>query len=152
MITRSSRANVAIRVSAVALVAALSLGRAVAYADVAGAATPAGRATAARPAELKRTPPRPRTPAADGASLYACHPKEDLSCTVIHETPKGIVVVTFRPTGAKETRVWSVVNAPAEPGSASTGGTIYVVPGEARPVSDVQAAPQVSENSAPILD
>jgi hypothetical protein len=147
MINRSTRVDVTIVASAVALVAAL-FGQAAAYADVAEAAPLNG----SRLAKLKHTPPHTRVPTTDGASLYACHPKDDLSCTVIRETAKGIVVVTFRPTGAKETRVWSVVNAPAQPGSGSTGGTIYVVPGAARPVSDVQPPTQFSDNGAPILD
>jgi hypothetical protein len=150
----SSRANATTVVSALALLAAVSFGHAVARADAIQPTKPAERSPGPQVAEATKAAPAPRARprANDVASLYACHPHDDLSCTVIHETAQGIVVVTFRPTGAKETRVWSVVNAPAEPGSASAGGTIYVVPGASRPVSDVQPPTQFSDNSAPILD
>jgi hypothetical protein len=147
-----NRARTTALVHAFTLVATLSIGQAVARAD-APAPTPAGEGAAARRAGVKHSPAaRAHEGATDDQTLYTCHPKEDLSCTVIHETTRGIVVVTFRPTGAREKRVWSVVNAPAEPSSASTGGTIYVVPATSRPVSDVQPTTQISENSSPILD
>jgi hypothetical protein len=135
---------------ALTLFAALALGgqRAQAKAPVPAAAMP--KAAAPR-ADAKKIATRPR--AADDSSLYTCHPGEDLSCTVIHETAKGVVVVTFRPSGAKETREWSVVNEPSTPGGASDGGTIYIVPSAgAQPISDVHRGAQSSSNNAPILD
>jgi hypothetical protein len=141
---------------ALALVAAVTFGEASADAKVSEpAAASAPKAVAAR-TEVKKPPP-PRARPADNRDayahdLYACHPKEDLACTVVHETAKGVVVVTFRPAGAGESRVWSVVNAPAAPG-ATSGGTIYVVPSAAaQPVSDVRPELKLSANDAPILD
>jgi hypothetical protein len=137
-------------VQAFALVVTLSVGQAIARAD---APAPAAPASAAPKAAIKHSPPaRAHGATADDQSLYACHPKEDLSCTVIHETPQGIVVVTFRPSGAKEKREWSVVNAPAEGSGSSTGGTIYVVPGSAPTATVAQPTAHSSDSSAPILD
>jgi hypothetical protein len=136
-------------VQAFALVVPLCVGQAVARAD-APAPTAQG---AARKSAIKHSPPgRAHEASGDDLSLYACHPNDDLSCTVIHETAKGIVVVTFRPTGAKEKREWSVVNAPAEASGSSTGGTIYVVPGSAPTATVAQPATHSSENNTPILD
>jgi hypothetical protein len=147
-----SRAHTTAFVQAFALVATLYIGQEVARAD-APAPTPPAQGAAARKAATKHSPPvRAHEASAGDQSLYACHPKEDLSCTVIHETTQGIVVVTFRPTGAKEKREWSVVNAPAEASESSTGGTIYVVPGSAPTATVAQPTTRFSENNTPILD
>ena len=145
------RAHTTALVHAFALVVTLTIGQAVARAD---ATAPAALAPAARKPAVKRTPPaRAHETSVDDQSLYACHPKEDLSCTVIHETPQGIVVVTFRPTGAKEKREWSVVNAPAEASAGpSAGGTIYVVPGAAPTATVAQPTTRSSDNNTPIID
>ena len=149
MFARSTRTVVT--TVALALIVAVTVGGASADAKVSEPVAPAAPkvAPAARAEVKKPAPPRARP--AEDRDLYACHPKEDLACTVVHETAKGVVVVTFRPTGAGEARVWSVVNAPAAPG-ATSGGTIYVVPSAAQPASDVRPALKLSANDAPILD
>jgi hypothetical protein len=147
MFARSRRA-VATSV-ALTLIATLAVGEQHAHAKSPAPAAP--KVAAPRASDTQKVAARPR--AADDRELYTCHPGEDLSCTVIHETAKGVVVVTFRPVGAKELREWTVVNEPATPGGGSSGGTIYIVPtAEAQPVSDVHPRARISSNDAPILD
>ena len=157
MPTRTPRVDVTICAGALALGAALLGPASSARAEGSPPPAPPARAVAPRAPDVKRTPPPPAPPArarsAVARSLYGCHPGEDLACTVIHETAEGVVVVTFRPTGTKDARVWSVVNAPAESNAGSSGGTIYIVPGgSARQVSEVQPAVMLSTNGAPIID
>jgi hypothetical protein len=149
MIARSFRTAAAtFTLSTAVALAALAVGQADAIAKDMEPAPAASKPAAPRAETAKKVPPR--APATDDRNPYACHPKQDLACTVVHETAQGIVVVTFRPSGVKEPHVWSVVNAP---GAASAGGTIYIVPGaDAQPVSELRAPVRVSANFSPIID
>ncbi|MDB4980438.1 MAG: hypothetical protein JWM82_1190 [Myxococcales bacterium] len=103
---------------------------------------------AARPAAPNRPAPAPK---AQTDAPYGCHPGRDLSCTVIHETASGVVVVTFRPTRAKTAHAWSVVNVPERSGNEPAGGTIYIVPAS-QPAPQVSSSMMFSANESPIID
>jgi hypothetical protein len=127
------------------------------------AATPAptaapATATAAAPATATfaaRTPAvRPRPAPEPAPDPYRCHPAEDISCTVVRETPLGTVIVTLRPSGTvAKPAAWSVVSGapPGPAGAAAIGGTIYVVPASS---ADPRILPPLPgpANGAPILD
>jgi hypothetical protein len=133
-----------------ALVAVLGAADRPAHAKDAEPKAAPAKAAPAPSSEVKKAPPRPR--ATNDSDLYACHPKQDLACTIVHETANGVVVVTFRPSGAKNARVWSVVNAGAAPAADAAGGTIYIVPKDEPARSDNGLPIQLSSNDSPILD
>ncbi|HEY2730995.1 MAG TPA: hypothetical protein VGK52_13720 [Polyangia bacterium] len=153
MSARSPRVDFTSFAGVLALGAALLGPQAAARADESPPAAPPARAAAPRAAELKHAPPAPpaapRPRRAETRTVDGCHPGEDLACTVIHETADGVIVMTFRPTNAKNAPNWSVVNEPAEGNAGSSGGTIYIVPsGGSRQLSSVT----LSTNGAPIID
>jgi hypothetical protein len=95
-------------------------------------------------------PPAPRPP-----DPYRCHPKEDIACTVVRETARGMVIVTLRPSAAKSRpAAWSVVSGPPPGIPEAAGGTVYVVPTIQWP-SEARTSQQpivATANGAPILD
>jgi hypothetical protein len=110
---------------------------------------------------LAERPPDAR-PAA-GSDLDAperCRPEQDIACTIVRETRRGVVVVTFRPAAAGlERAAWSVISGAPAGGSAggTPGGTIYVVPALAQnqtpPPSPNSLALNIPlPNGAPIID
>ena len=104
------------------------------------------------------TPPQPPPPlpaAPRPPNPYGCHPKEDIACTVVHETAQGMVIVTLRPAAAKSRpAVWSVVSGPPPGTPEAAGGTVYVVPTIQWPSVARASRPPVmaSEDGTPILD
>jgi hypothetical protein len=95
-------------------------------------------------------PPRPVRP----PDPYRCRPSEDIACTVVRETPSGIVIMTMRsPGAAARPVVWSVVSGRPPGAPDLEGGTVYVVP-TSPPYPEARATlpPLGPANGAPILD
>jgi hypothetical protein len=130
------------------LVAVLAVVPARAHAKDASPPAAARKAEAPSAVDKRKATPRPPRDAADG--LYGCRLQEDLACTVVHETAKGVVVVTFQPAGMRDGRTWSVVNVPTG-GASTSGGTIYIVPEATQPTPE-RPPLRVSSNNALILD
>lgn len=94
---------------------------------------------------------------ADG-DAYRCHPNEDIACTVVRETARGVTVTTMRPgRSPSQAASWSVVRG-APPGAvAYPGGIIYVVPTTSPAPSAFQGLAETIEsaytaNNSPILE
>jgi hypothetical protein len=115
-----------------------------AEADPARARPPAARVSAPTPA-----PASPRTAAGAAQALPGCDPINDVSCTVIRETPDGTVVTTvvFR-KGGPLPAVWTPSRGAAAP--PAVDGTICVSPSSGD--SYTVLFPSHLANEAPILD
>lgn len=85
-----------------------------------------------------------------GDNLYRCHLDEDSACTIVRQTGRNLVVVTYRPVGAAPDAgpIWSVVITDAA-GATQTPrpGTVTIVPVDAP--SAARAAPPVSTTPPP---
>jgi hypothetical protein len=110
------------------------------------------------PVPFPTPPPQPAPPppvAPRPPDPYRCHPKEDIACTVVRETARGLVIVTLRPSATKSRpAAWSVVSGPPPGMPEAAGGTVYVVPtiqwlSEAR---SSQRPVVATANEAPIID
>jgi hypothetical protein len=128
------------------------------FAPVAPAvAVPARQSVVASPAPAVATPvaatPPPRRPparlASAGGDQYRCHPDEDIACTIVRETSRGLVISTVRPIRTQGS--WSVVSGVPAGSEMVTGGTIYVVPSAAAVTRDRDES-ITYPNGAPILD
>ena len=119
-------------------------------------------AVARRPAEARGD---------GGEGLYQCHPDEDSACTIVRQTARGLVVVSYRARGAvlDAGQGWTVVVTDAA-GNTQTvkPGTVTIIPRDAPPpaaASDAAPtspppwpapAPEVTRsalpNNAPIVE
>jgi hypothetical protein len=113
-------------------------------------AAPPATTPAITPAISRRpvVAPPPRMPRSDP---YRCQ-ADDVACTVVRETTRGLVVVTLRPQGTTaRPAVWSVVSGTPPGADEALGGTVYVVP-TTRPEPRAELPPPGAANGAPILD
>jgi hypothetical protein len=67
----------------------------------------------------------------DNGDLYRCHVEEDSACTIVRQTPRGLVVVSYRPQAAAVNtgEGWSVLVTDAAGVTESVRpGTVTIVP------------------------
>jgi hypothetical protein len=160
----SARASVVVLITAIVLAGIGSIGRAAAAAEkIHPAALGQTRTADSKRSDRSTTPIEPTHTASarheptsgQAADSYACHPTEDVACTIVRETADGTVIVTMHPAGTMApVPTWSVVSG-SPPGGSRAGGTIYVVPA----VNAVTEASigigqplMVTANGAPILE
>jgi hypothetical protein len=88
--------------------------------------------------------------------LYRCHLDEDTACTVVRQTPQGVVVLSYRSAVAGDKpEGWSVVIGNGMVGSrAAPPGTVMIVPATpAVPMASSGArSSSPAPNGAPILE
>ena len=109
-----------------------------------------------------RRPAQARGEAAD--TMYRCHPDEDMACTIVRQTGRALIVLTYRPSGAEIGQPWSVmINDPGGASQIVRPGTVTIVPNEvAQGKTLVDCAPPMPlpapagggplPNGAPIID
>ncbi|HEY2902617.1 MAG TPA: hypothetical protein VGL59_18675 [Polyangia bacterium] len=103
-------------------------------------------------------------------ALYRCHLDEDTACTIVRQTARGVVVLTYRPPGVvPSSSSWSVViNEPTGASQTVRPGTVTIVPpdGAAKATGDALSSPTAPPpfalptkaasaaipNGAPIID
>jgi hypothetical protein len=105
---------------------------------------------APQPSAAAQKPPAQVRPSGD-EGLPSCH-RHDISCTVVHETSRGLIVITVRPRGREKDGRWSVVTTANPREAAETGQLIYVLPQDAGNASNLGSRVEVSANQAPIID
>ena len=88
----------------------------------------------------------------DGSdNLYRCHVEEDSACTIVRQTGRGLVVVSYRPQGGvvDAGQGWSVIVTDGAGVSQTVQpGTVTIVPRNRGPTGAAGAGASASDNGA----